>query len=231
MDLPTLGKPTRATSAMSLSSRRSHRSSPTSPCSAKAGARRRFERKRALPRPPRPPSAASQRSPGWRRSASTVPCWSRTHGALGHGHLEVASAPPVLALPLPVGAALAGAVRVVLERDQRRHVAVDDQPDPAARAAVAAVGPAEGHVRLPPEADRSRAAVASLDVEPTLIDELRHELRLRRPTAAPRTRCTRARHRRASGSGTPPGAAGRAPRWGWGPWSGWRHRWRSGAAR
>ena len=97
-------------------------------------------------------------------------------GALGHGHLEVASAAPVLALPLPVGAALAGAVRVVLERDQRRHVAIDDQPDATARAAVTAVGPAEGNVRLPPEAHRSRAAVASLDMEPTLIDELRHQV-------------------------------------------------------
>ena len=61
--LPTLGNPTRATSAISLSSRRSQRSSPSSPCSANDGARRRLERKRALPRPPRPPAAASQRSP------------------------------------------------------------------------------------------------------------------------------------------------------------------------
>ena len=52
VDLPTLGNPTSATSAMSLSSRRIHRSSPISPCSAKPGARRLLDRKRALPLPP-----------------------------------------------------------------------------------------------------------------------------------------------------------------------------------
>ena len=51
----------------------SQRSSPYSPCSAKLGARRAFDRKRALPRPPRPPRAASQRSPWRTRSASTSP--------------------------------------------------------------------------------------------------------------------------------------------------------------
>ena len=42
VDLPTLGKPTIATSAISFSSSRSHRSSPCSPCSANDGARRLF---------------------------------------------------------------------------------------------------------------------------------------------------------------------------------------------
>ena len=48
-------------------------SSPYSPCSANDGARRAFERKRALPRPPLPPRAASQRSPSATRSASSSP--------------------------------------------------------------------------------------------------------------------------------------------------------------
>ena len=99
-------------------------------------------------------------------------------GALGHRHLEVAPPPAVLALALPVHAASRRAVRVVLERDQRRDVAVDDEPHAAAVAAVAAVGPAPGHVRLAPEADGARAAVTALDVETALIDELRHPVRL-----------------------------------------------------
>ena len=99
-------------------------------------------------------------------------------GALGHGHLEVAAPAAVLALALPVGAAAGRPVRVVLEGDQRRHVAVDDEPHAAAVAAVAAVGPALGHVRLAPEADGARAAVTALDVETALVDELRHPARL-----------------------------------------------------
>ena len=178
VDLPTLGNPTRATSASSFSSSRSQRSSPTSPCSAKAGARRRFDRNRALPRPPRPPSPASQRSPAPTRSASTVAVLVADDGALGHRHLEVGAAAAVLALALAVGAAAGRPVRVVLEGDQRGHVAVDDEPHVAAVAAVAAVGAALGHVGLAPEADRARAAVATLDVETALVDELRHPARL-----------------------------------------------------
>ena len=108
-------------------------------------------------------------------------------GALGHRHLEVAPPPAVLALALPVHAAPGRPVRMVLERDQRRHVAVDDEPHAAAVAAVAAVGPAPGHVRLPPEADRARAAVTTLDVETALVDELRHPARLRRGAVRPAT--------------------------------------------
>src|SRR4051812_18713952 len=85
---------------MSLSSSRSQRSSPGSPCSANDGARRRFERKRALPRPPRPPCAARYRSPSWTRSASTAPVsWSRT--IVPSGTRTTRSSPPRPCLRLP----------------------------------------------------------------------------------------------------------------------------------
>ncbi len=100
------------------------------------------------------------------------------HRALGHRHLDVGATPPVLPLALSVGPALGGAVGVVLERDQGRHVAVDHEPHAPAGATVAPVGAAEGDVRLPAEADRAGTAVATLDVETTLIDELRHPARL-----------------------------------------------------
>ena len=74
-------------------------------------------------------------------------------------------------------------MRMVLEGDQRRHVAVDDEPHAAAVAAVAAVGPAPGDVRLAPEADGARAAVTALDVKTALVDELRHPARLGRGVA------------------------------------------------
>src|SRR5688572_9775577 len=101
VDLPTLGNPTSATSASSFSSRRSQCSSPTSPCSAKPGARRRFDRNRALPRPPRPPSAASQRSPARTRSASTTPSWFRTVVPSGTGTSRSLPRRPCFRLPCP----------------------------------------------------------------------------------------------------------------------------------
>src|SRR3546814_14698253 len=79
----------------------------------------------------------------------------------------------MLALALAVGAAPGTPVRVVLERDQRGDVVVDDEPHVATLAAVAAVGPTHRRVRLPAERHAPGATVSTLDVEPTLIDELR----------------------------------------------------------
>ena len=59
----------------------------------------------------------------------------------------------VLALTLAMRAALSRPVRVVLERNQRRDVAVDHEPHPAAETAVPAIGPPEGHMRLAAKAD------------------------------------------------------------------------------
>src|SRR3546814_9893459 len=84
----------------------------------------------------------------------------------------------MLALALAVGAAPGAPVRVVLERDQRGDVVVDDEPHVATLAAVAAVGPTHRRVRLPAERHAPGATVSTLDVEPTLIDELRHPRRL-----------------------------------------------------
>ncbi len=99
--LPTLGNPTSATSAINFNSRLSHRSSPTSPCSAKEGARRRLDRKRALPRPPWPPRPASQRSPSATRSASSSPSRSRTTVPSGTRTSRSAPRRPWRPLPCP----------------------------------------------------------------------------------------------------------------------------------
>lgn len=62
---------------------------------------------------------------------------------------------------------------------------VDDQPHVAAGAAVTAVGTAHGDVGLAPERHAARSPIASLDVEPTLIDELRHPCRLEEARQSP----------------------------------------------
>src|SRR5262245_10375448 len=91
VDFPAFGKPTSAASARSFTSSFSQCSSPNSPCSAKLGARRRFERKRAFPRPPWPPCAATNESPCCTRSASTWP--SRTRTTVPSGTVTTRSLP------------------------------------------------------------------------------------------------------------------------------------------
>ena len=68
------------------------------------------------------------------------------------------------ATTLAVGTVRGPPVRVVLEGEQRRHVAVGDQPHVAALAAIAPVRPAPRHVRLPPERHGPRSAVAGAHV-------------------------------------------------------------------
>ena len=77
--------------------------------------------------------------------------------ALGHLHLEGLTAAAVHVLALAVDAVLGAAVRVVPEADQRRDVAVGDEPHVAALAAVAAVRPAHRDGALTPERDAPRS--------------------------------------------------------------------------
>ena len=93
-------------------------------------------------------------------------------GALGHLDLERLATPAVEVLALAVHAVLGATVRMVAEREQRRHVVVGDQPDVAALAAVAAVRAAVHDRTLAPERDAARAAVAATHVELALVDEL-----------------------------------------------------------
>ena len=184
VDLPTLGKPIRATSAWSLSSRSNHRSSPTSPCSAKAGARRWLERKRALPWPPRPAlggAASGRRGPSGRRAVR--PRRRRPSVPTGTGDDDVLAPRAVLALRGPVLAVGGAAKGVVAEAQERRLVVVGLEPDVAALAAVAAVGTALGDVGLATKADAARSPVSGFGVQLRAIDEGRTS---RHPTRGPR---------------------------------------------
>ena len=106
------------------------------------------------------------------------------HGPLGHGDEHVGAARAVAALAHAVGAVVGPAERLVLERQQRRHVVVGDQHDVAPAAPVASVGPALGHVRLTTEGHRAGAPVARLHVQVALVDELGHCARVCRCSAA-----------------------------------------------
>jgi hypothetical protein len=98
------------------------------------------------------------------------------HRSLGNGHDEL-HAPRAVAFPagtvLPV---LALAVRMIAKRQQRGRVAIGEQDYVAAIPAVAAIGAALRDVGLTPERDRSRAAVATLEVDLDFVNErgLRH---------------------------------------------------------
>src|SRR6266511_3067789 len=101
LDLPALGKPTRAASASSRSSRVSRRRRPGSPFSWKWATLRPGPERAALPRPPRPPRAATKRVPGRSRSASSLPSCSRTRVPTGTGRTRPAPSAPFLLLPCP----------------------------------------------------------------------------------------------------------------------------------
>ena len=196
VDLPALGNPTSATSAMSLSSMSSQRSWPFSPCSAKAGARRRLERKRALPRPPWPPSATMKRVAVARQVA---------HHRARRGRARPSRPGPAPRCPCPgrrgvfcpTRAPPSVARRKGWSRKPRSEDSLTEatsQTSPAV-AAVAAVGAAAVDVGLAPPRDRAGAAVARPRVQLGLIDEAGHSgaslrgreepaRRARRPTSA-----------------------------------------------
>ena len=168
-----------ATSASSFNSRRSQRRSPNSPCSAKAGARLRLDRKRALPLPPSPAAAASQRSPWADRSASCEwSPWSRTTVPTGTFTSRSAPPGPVAVVARAVLAVGRPAVGVVAEGQQGGDVAVGHQPDVSPASAVAARRSAPGHVGLPAEGHAPGPAVTRSDMKVALVDEAGHPLRL-----------------------------------------------------
>ncbi len=70
-------------------------------------------------------------------------------------------------------------MRMIPKAEQRRDVAIGDEPDVAAATAVAAVRATLRHVRFATERDAARAAVTALDVDVRLVDEAGHPLRLR----------------------------------------------------
>ena len=78
---------------------------------------------------------------------------------------------PCWSLPLPWTPSCGAAVRVVAEREQRGDVAVGDQPDVAALAAVAAVRAAHRDGALTAERHAAGAAVATAHVQLGFVDE------------------------------------------------------------
>ena len=65
-------------------------------------------------------------------------------------------------------------VRVVAKRQQRRDVAIGNQPHVAALAAIATVGATEGDGAFPTERDAARATIATAHVQLGFIDKSAH---------------------------------------------------------
>ena len=161
---------------MSLSSRSSQRSSPSSPCSANDGARRRLDRNRALPLPPWP-AGGGQPAVALVHQVGQHACRPGRRPTVPSGTCTMLVVAPlaVLLLARAVRAVGGPAVGVVAEGEQRGHVAVGDQPDVAARAAVTAVGSALGHVGLATDRHAAGPAVAAAHVDVALVDEAGHD--------------------------------------------------------
>ena len=173
VDLPTLGKPSRPTSASSLSSRRTVRSSPGVPGSALRGARSVDVAKWMLPRPPLPPWATTQRSPCVAQIADQLAGRVVEHLRAGRdAQHDVLAAAPYLSLWRPCSPAARAYSLPVAEVEQRRQPLVDDEDDAAAVAAVAARRARPGDELLAPERDRAVAAVAGLHADRRFVDEV-----------------------------------------------------------
>ena len=182
VDLPALGKPTSATSAINLSSRSSQCSSPRSPCSAKAGARRRLDRKRALPRPPRPPWPRAAASPATPRSARTDPVGRPDHGSHGHRHLDDRRRWPRRSVfPAPCAPLRGPAVGVVRESRAATPGPVDasSQTSPPVPPSPPSGPPLETWASRR-KRHASRATVARFYVDLGLVNEARHRVDPRR---------------------------------------------------
>ena len=178
VDLPALGNPTSAASAMSFSSRSQP---PLLAVLALLGeARAPGGGWRGSGRCPGRPGRRGRRGSGRRaltRSARTRPPRSRTTVPSGTCTIRSSPVAPWRFLPEPCApdvACGAGGRGTRAASD----VAVGQQPDVAAVAAVAAVGAALGDVGLAPERDRARAAVAAPHVELRLVDELSGDMRI-----------------------------------------------------
>ena len=106
-------------------------------------------------------------------------------GAHRHGDLERLAPATVHVLALAVHPIIRPTVRVVAEREERRHVVIGDQPDVAAVAAITAVRSAHRLGTFTAEADAARAAITTSDVQLALVDELRHFFEANAPDATP----------------------------------------------
>ena len=118
--------------------------------------------------------ATVTRAPAWARSAtSSSVSRIRTWVPTGTASSRPSPRRPCLARALAVRAPLRPEVRRLAEAGQVAQVAVGDQDDIAAVAAVTAVGAALGHVLLAPEADAAVAAAAALDIDRGSVGEHR----------------------------------------------------------
>src|SRR5207249_6239352 len=115
----------------------------------------------------------------------------RGHGPGGNGHQDVLAARARAVGRAAMLAALGAVLGVVAQGKESVLVGYRVQEDAASLAAVAAVGPASGHVRLAPEAHAPAASVSPLDEDLDPIDE-----------------------HRSTDSGPPPVGGGRAPGYG-----------------
>ena len=106
-------------------------------------------------------------------------CMVEHNGAFRHLHFEVS---PPRTVPVATGAmttVVAFAMGMIAKGQQRRNIAIGDKPYRPTIATIAAVRTTLGDMRFTPERNTAGAAVAALDVDVALIDEVGHIARLR----------------------------------------------------
>jgi hypothetical protein len=66
---------------------------------------------------------------------------------------------------------------MVAKVEERRDVAIGHEPQITTAAAVAAVGSTAGDMGLSPNRHRAGTTVAAGDIDPALIDKVRHDVK------------------------------------------------------
>ena len=187
-DLPALGSPTRPMSARSLSESVSQSSSPSRPFSANLGAWRVELLKQTLPRPPSPPRATQQALALAHEVAEELAVGVADLGADRHLDEQFGPVGAALVGAAPVAAVGGPEVVLVTEVGEVVQLARRDQHDVAAGRAVAAVGPAFGHVLLAAEAHGAVTAATSAYADAGPVEHVKDEAGERRPLLRPRGR-------------------------------------------
>ena len=160
-----MGSPTSPTSASSFSRSSIQPSSPVVPCSANRGACRTEVAKRLFPWPPRPPCATTARCPASTRSIG-APVDGLRLGARRHQDLPVLPPSPVPVRPLPCRPRSSPEVLAPAQSTQIPPRRIADEHHIPPMPTIATIGPAPGHMSLPPKAHarHSRPAPPSTQI-------------------------------------------------------------------
>jgi hypothetical protein len=96
------------------------------------------------------------------------------YGAFRNADDKIITSSPMFFLPLAMCPVVGAPEREILERQQRRDVAVSYQPNVSAGAAVTTIRSASSHVSFAAKGHTASSSVSTFGMEIAFVDETRH---------------------------------------------------------